>query len=450
MEETDGFVEELEGVLPGRVTKNVSAFLRDWWPLLWITDEVQGKASAAVRPINASEVSKLLDFASAKGIPVYVHGGGSSVTGASIPSSGIVVDMSGMSQVLDIDEANRTVTVQAGARLKELEAKLNDKGFTLSQFPQSMDLVTVGGFISTMGTGQYSTRYGSAEDCVLRLEVVLPNGDVVWTRNRGAPRSSVGPDLARLFIGAEGSLGVVTAAELKIHKLPKIVWKAAYQFLEFEQAVEASKALLELDVRPAVCRVYNELESMFQFEEHSCVMILLYHFNSERATSAVREDVAAVLEENATPIDPALVDRWLEKRFNFRDDIDAIKRMGLTLETVELGVKWTRLYELYVDFVSTLVSMKGVSGVGAHVSHLYDQGACIYFTILHEPRREVYSSLWSVAAKTSKAHDATISHHHGVGILKKVYAKDEVPVKLLEAIKQAVDPTAVLSPDRFP
>jgi len=432
------------------VTKNVSAFLKDWWPLLWITDEVQGKAEAAVRPLNAGELSKLLDFASSKGVSVYVRGGGSSVTGASIPGGGVVVDMSGMSQVLDIDEANRTVTVQAGAKLKDVEAKLNEKGFTLSQFPQSLELVTIGGFISTMGTGQFSTRYGGIEDSVLRLEVVLPTGEAIWTRTRGSPRSSVGPDLARLFVGAEGALGIVTAAELKMRKLPKSVWKAAYQFAEFEQAVEASKALMDLDVRPAACRVYNELESMFQFEEHASIMLLVYHFDSEKISAAVRDEVTAVLEENATPVDPGLVDRWLEKRFNFRDDIDAVKRMGLTLETVEMGVKWTRLYELYVDLVSTLVSQKGISGVGAHVSHMYDQGACVYFTVLHEPRKDVYSALWSVAAKTAKAHDATISHHHGVGILKKVYAKDEVPVKLLESIKQAVDPVGVLSPDRFP
>lgn len=432
------------------MTKNVSAFLKDWWPLLWITDEVEGKAAAAVRPINAVEVSKLVGFASVKGVPVYTHGGGSSVTGASIPSSGVVLDMSGMSQILDVDEANRTVTVQAGAKLKDVEAKLNDKGFTLSQFPQSLELVTVGGYISTMGTGQYSTRYGGVEDCVLRLEVVLPTGEVVWTRTRSSPRSSVGPDLAKLFVGAEGSFGVITAAELKIRKLPKFVWKAAYQFAEFEQAVEASKGLMELDVRPAVCRVYNELESMFQFEEHACIMLLIYHFNSEGMLASVRDEVTAALEENSSPVDPGLVDRWLEKRFNFREDIDAIKRMGLTVETVEMGVKWTRLYELYVDFVSTAAALKGISGVAAHVSHLYDQGACVYFTILHEPRREVYSALWSVAAKTAKTHDATISHHHGVGILKRVYAKDEVPSKLLEALKQAIDPTAVLSPDRFP
>jgi alkyldihydroxyacetonephosphate synthase len=123
--------------------------------------------------------------------------------------------------------------------------------------------------------------------------------------------------------------------------------------------------------------------------------------------------------------------------------------MGYTLETIEVAAKWSRIVELYYDTMNTLGGVKGVSGVGAHLSHIYDQGACVYFTVLFEPDKDTYWTVWEAMAKVTKTHDATISHHHGVGILKRLYARDEVPTWLLKKIKQAVDPGGILSPDRL-
>ena len=432
------------------MTREVGPYLKDWWPLTWISDEVIGDAVAAVQPMNLDELVKLVNFAASARVPLHIHGGGSSVTGASIPSKGVVVDMQKMNQVLDLDETNRTVTVQGGAKLKTLEARLGEKGFSLFQYPQSLELVTVGGYVSTLGTGQYSSLYGGIEDSVLRLEVVLPSGEVVWTRKRGAPRSSVGPDLSRLFLGAEGMLGVVTAAELKIHRIPNHVWKAAYTLPSFESGVAASKLLLELDLKPAVCRLYNEVESAFQFNEGKPILLLVYHANSSKVMEAVREEVTAQLEGSSTPADPSLVDRWLEKRFNFREDIENVRKMGYTLETIEVAAKWSRITELYADAMTTLAEVQGVAGVGAHLSHIYQQGACLYLTVLFEPNRDVYWALWEAVAKITKTHDATISHHHGVGILKRAFARDEVPTRLTKRIKEALDPEGIFSPGRLP
>jgi alkyldihydroxyacetonephosphate synthase len=448
MEEADRVVEELEGVLPGRVTREVGAYLKDWWPLTWITDETLGSALAAVKPMNVAEVVAVVKLAASSKVPLYIRGGGSSVTGASIPSGGIVVDMQGMNQILDFDAENRTVTVQAGMRLRSLEEKLGEKGFSLFQAPQSLELVTVGGYISTLGTGQFSSLYGGVEDSVLRLELVLSSGEVVWTRRRGAPRSSVGPDLSRLFLGAEGSLGIITAAELRIHRLPKHVWKSAYTLQSFESGVAAAKLLLDLDLKPAVCRLYNETESAFQFGEGKPTLLLVYHSNSERILQDTGDEVAATLEGSAIPADPSLVETWLEKRFNFREEIDSVRKMGYVPETMEVATKWSRIVELYYDAMNTLGGIAGVSGVGAHLSHIYEQGACIYFTVLFEPNRDTYFALWEAMAKVTKTHDATISHHHGVGILKRSYARDEVPTELSKKIKRALDPERILSPDR--
>ncbi len=432
------------------MTREVGAYLKDWWPFTWISDEPLGSALAAVKPTNVDHVAAVVKFASSNKVPLYVHGGGSSVTGASIPTRGVVVDMQGMNQILDLDETNKTVTVQGGAKLKQVEAKLNQAGFSLFQFPQSLELVTVGGYISTLGTGQYSSLYGGIEDSVLRLEVVLPTGEVIWTRKRGAPRSSVGPDLSKLFLGAEGSFGIITAAELKIHRLPKHVWKAAYTLANFESGVAAVKLLLELDVKPAVCRLYNEVESAFQFNDAKPILLLIYHANSSKVLDDVREEVAAQLGGSSLAADAALVDRWLEKRFNFREDIEAVKKMGYTLETIEVAAKWSRIVEMYADIMTTLSDVQGVAGVGVHLSHIYDQGACLYLTVLFEPNRDTYWTIWETMAKITNTHDATISHHHGVGILKRAYARDEAPMGLTKRLKRALDPDGTLSPDRLP
>lgn len=450
MEAGDDLAQELRELLPGRVTTDVEAYLKDWWPLLRISDQAFGSALAAVKPVNVDELTRLINFASSKGVSLYVRGGGSSVTGASIPSGGIVVDTSSLNQILDLDESNRTVTVQAGVRLKNLEAKLNERGFTLSQFPQSFELATVGGFISTMGSGDYSTLYGGVEDSVLRLEVALPSGEVVWTRRRGAPRSSVGPDLSRIFIGAEGSLGIVSAAELKIRRLPDHVWKAAFTFANFEDAVNASRALSGLDVKPAVCRANNEVESQLQFNEKNCTLILVYHFGSEAVMGAVKEEVLAALGGNATPADPKLVETWLESRFNVKEQIDSMQSLGYAMETIEVAAKWSRLLELYYDVMGPLGDLRGVGGVRVQVSHLYEQGGSLSFTVLFQPNKEIYWKMWESVDKAVRAHDATISHHHGVGILKKVYAKNEIPIDLLRKVKQAIDPEGIFSPDRLP
>ncbi len=448
MDEPSKVAEELQSLVPGRVLANVESYLKDWWPLIAISPEEKGSVLAVVKPVNVDEVAAVVKFAASEGLRIMCRGGGSSVTGASVPHDEIVVDVTGINQVLDLDENNRTVTVQAGIKLSDLEPKLTKKGFTLGQFPQSFELVTVGGYISTMGTGQFSSRYGGVEDSVVRLQVVLPNGEVIWTRNRSTPRSSVGPDLSRLFIGAEGIFGIVTAAELKLHRLPNHTWKAAYIFEDFATAVGSGKALMELDLKPAVCRVYNEVEASFQFGGPKPVLLLVYNFASGRVMEAVTKEVEEAVGASGIQGDAGLVDTWLEKRFAFREQIDSFGKMGLMVDTVEMASKWTVVLENYADVMTTLSAIDGVSAVGAHVSHLYEQGACTYFTIIFKPDVGLYWDIWNSLSQIAERHGATLSHHHGVGILKAGLVRKEFPRSLTNLLKKGVDPAGTMSPRR--
>jgi alkyldihydroxyacetonephosphate synthase len=432
--------EELQNIVPGRVVADAKAYLKDWWPLLSISQEGGASAMAAVRPQNVDEVAKVVKYAASNRLRVLARGGGSSVTGASVPHGEILIDLTGLNQVLDIDENNRTVTAQAGVKLGDLEPKLSKAGFTLGQFPQSFELATIGGYVSTMGTGHFSGKYGGIEESVIRIQAVLPDGEVVWTRNRRTPRSSVTPDLSRLFIGAEGAFGIVTAAELRLHRVPRHTWKAAYVFDDFSTAVGSGKALMELDLKPAACRIYNEVEASIQFGIQKPVVVLVYTFSSALVMDAVAREVAETIGSGGSSGEPSIADAWLDKRYALREEAEAVEKMGYMLDVVEIGCRWSVVLDLYVDVVTTLSSISGVSAVGATVSHLYEQGACTDFSVILKPDVAVYWDVWGALSQVAERHDATLSHHHGTGVLKAGLVRKEFPRGLFKLLKDGVDP----------
>jgi len=448
VDEPNKVAEDLQNLVPGRLVTDVKAYLKDRWPLLSISDEGDAAVLAAVKPQNVDEVARVVRYAGSTGLRILSRGGGSSVTGASVPHGEIVIDLTGLNQVLDIDENNRTATVQSGVKLGDLEPRLSKAGFTLGQFPQSFEIATVGGYISTMGTGHYSGRYGGIEESVIRVQAVLPDGDVIWTRNRSTPRSSVGPDLSRLFIGAEGAFGVVTAAELRLHRLPRHTWKAAYVFNDFSAAVGSGRSLMDLDLKPAVCRVYNEMEASIQFGTPRPVMLLLYTFSSATVMEALVKEATDSVGSGGTAGDPSIVDAWLEKRFALSGTAEAVRKMGYMLDNAEIACRWSVVLESYADAVTTLAAVDGVYAVGAVVSHLYDQGACTDFSIVFKPEVSIYWDVWNTLSQVAERHDATLSHHHGIGILKAGLVRKEFPRGLLRLMKDGLDPKGTMSPRR--
>ena len=175
---------------------------------------------AVAYPHDQDEVARLLEWAHERRIAITPWGAGSSVTGAPLPlTGGVTVDLSRMDAVVSIDHVNLLTTAQAGVRGERLERALNDAGLTLGHSPQSLDRSTVGGWVATRATGQFSSRYGGIEDLVMALTAVLPTGEVVQTQP--AVRPPFGPDVNALFIGAEGTLGIVTKVTLRVVPLPE-------------------------------------------------------------------------------------------------------------------------------------------------------------------------------------------------------------------------------------
>lgn len=372
------------------------------------------------------------------------------MTGASLPEHTVVLDMSHMGRVLRVDLENMFVEVEAGAKLCDVEAQLNGLGYTLGQFPQSFHLATVGGYISTMGTGEYSGRYGGVERVCLSLRVVLADGSILETRPTLAPRSSAGPDLTALFVGAEGTLGVIVSARLRIHRLDRHVLKLAYSFQDFIGAASSGRRLLGLDVQPSVFRAYDEADAAFTLGQARPTLLLIYGFSSQRVLEAIKGEVEGVLEEAGGRVDdPALVDRWLEQRFRYGEALAALRAHGYIAETADLAAPWTSLENLYCELKNELRAQEGVVGVGAHVSHIYGQGACLYLTVVLRASTKAYGELWERIHAACRRHGATVSHHHGVGKLKSHMVRDETPHTLLERIKRALDPTTTMNPGKL-
>ncbi len=207
---------------------------RDWWPLAvrWaLGGEVPAVASAVARPASASEVAAVLAICHDARVPATVMGGRSGVCGNSVPVfGGVLIDLTGLGGVVAVDDESLLVDVRAGTFGDVFEAGLREEqGLTLGHWPQSIALSTVGGWLACRWAGQYSTRYGKIEDMVVGLEVALADGRLIRTGGT-APRAATGPDLTQLFVGGEGTLGVITEARLRAHPLPAAERRAAFGF----------------------------------------------------------------------------------------------------------------------------------------------------------------------------------------------------------------------------
>ena len=205
----------------------------------------------SVLPSSTDEVRQVVLLANREKIPIIPYGGGSGLMGGALSvHAGIVIDLRRMSQILEIDTEARSVRVQAGTVLEELEKRLNREDFILGHDPWTLPVATVGGAISTNSMGYRGGLYGSMGDQVLGLEAVLPNGEVL--RTRAVSKSSAGIDLKSLFIGGEGCFGIITEATIRIFPAPEKRALHALRFESFEVGYRAIQEMFRQRVRPAL------------------------------------------------------------------------------------------------------------------------------------------------------------------------------------------------------
>ncbi len=429
---------------------------RDWWPLamIWALDrQVGARASVVARPADATEVSAVLRVCNDARVPVTAAAGRSGVCGGSIPlHGGVVMDLTRLTGIVSVDASSMIVDARAGTFGDVLEDELRvDHAATVGHWPQSIALSTVGGWLACRGAGQLSTRYGKIEDMVVGLDVVLADGTQVTTG--GAPRSAVGPDLNQLFVGSEGTLGVITGARLRLHPAPATDKRAAFAFGSFADGLDACRRILRRGATPAVLRLYDAIEGdrSYQTGERHVLLVL------DEGDAHLVDAVMAIIEEEcrgAERLDDGLVGRWMEHR-NDVTALEALIRRGFVVDTMEIAAPWSLLPSIYERATEAIRSVEHALVASAHQSHAYSDGACLYFTFAGSPpaeaREEFYRAAWDAGTRAVLAGGGALSHHHGVGLNRARYVRDALgsAFGVLEATKRALDPNGILNPGKL-
>ncbi|HEY8545020.1 MAG TPA: FAD-binding oxidoreductase [Acidimicrobiales bacterium] len=432
---------------------------RDWWPLAmqWAADgQVAGLAGVVARPARADEVAAVLAVCDEARVPVTAAAGRSGVCGASVPLyGGVVLDMTGLAGIRDVDGTSLVLDVAPGTFGDHLETALRtEHGVTLGHWPQSVALSTVGGWLACRSAGQLSGRYGKIEDMVLGLDVALADGRIVHTG--GAPRSAVGPDLNQLFVGSEGTLGVITGARLRLHPAPVAERSGAWLVDGFVAGLEVLRRIVQRGATPAVLRLYDPAESQrtYHTEDGQALVLVLDEGDPtmvDATMAVVADEMAAV---GATDAPAGHVEHWLERR-NDVAALEALISRGYTVDTMEVAGPWATLPAIYEATVAALLGVEGTIAASAHQSHSYPSGGCLYFTFAGQvdaDRRDAYyRDLWDAGQRAVLAHGGALSHHHGVGVNRGRFMTEALgeAFQVLVAAKQALDPHGILNPGKL-
>ncbi len=438
---------------------------RDWWPISikWaIGGSVPALPTVVARPASTEEVAKVIAICSEFHIPVTTSAGRSGVCGGAVPLfGGIVLDMIDMTGISDIDDTSLTVRAAAGTFGPPLEEELRTNGFTLGHWPQSFDISTLGGWLACRSAGQYSTRYGKIEDMARGLEVVMADSTVIHT-GFNAPKAATGPDLSQLFLGSEGTLGVITEARLSIRPLPELSDHRTWIFSNFSDGLEACRMILRRGATPAVMRLYDAQESTLHFETDAGCVLIVYDEADPGLLSwtlqVVDQECAA---QHASLGDNGLVDKWFDKR-NDVSVLAPLYKSGIVVDTIEVAASWKNLPGLYKSCMSALQSLPETLYASAHLSHSYNDGACMYMTFAGQPTDDqeaqeqnpselYYNAAWRRTMESVMSTGGSISHHHGIGIQRASYLRTVLgqawPV--MESIKNSLDPEGILNPGKL-
>jgi alkyldihydroxyacetonephosphate synthase len=487
-------------------------YARDLWPRHHIAvraGRIAEHAPGAVAwPEDSEQLARLIRWCSDEGIGVVPYGAGSGVCGGVLPSPDtLVVDLKRLQRVRTLDRERNLLEVESGALGIRIEEDMERAGFTIGHFPSSILCSTVGGWVAARGAGQCSGRYGKIEDMVASIECIDGRGERVTLQRRNA-----GPDLTPLWIGSEGILGFITAATLRLHPKSEARVYGAFSFPTMEQGWEAIRAIYQEGLRPAVCRLYDPLDSMMARRKLAkgarktsgasarsrsaaglrnlglgnmalrnllrvpgalnaaietlgnrafgdCTLVVVFEGPHGESLEQMRRtrDVARRGDGRDLGEEPAR--HWYRHRYSVSYRQAPMFMMGAFVDTMEVAAPWSRFSDLYS-------SVKKALGrdvlVMAHMSHAYPDGCSIYFTFAasesdDRAAEERYDRAWRRAMDAAIEAGGTLSHHHGVGRSKAPRMGDELGlgVELVGAIRDAVDPHGIfnrgaLLPERPP
>lgn len=419
---------------------------------------------AVVRPGSHDEVAAVLALAVEHHLAVVPFGGGTSVTGGLVAArqgyAGVLsLDLVRMKRLVSVDHVSMTAVLEPGLRGPEAEALLAAEGLTLGHYPQSFEYASIGGFAATRSSGQTSAGYGRFDSLVVGLTVATPRGRVDLG---SAPANAAGPDLRQLFLGSEGTFGVITAVTVRVRKLPEVKVYEGWRWPSFADGAAAMRTLAQSGLLPTVLRLSDESETAINLADPAaiggsgspdCLMITGYE-GDPSAVEAKRAAVTAVLAGlGGVSAGTAPGEKWSHGRFDAPYLRDSMLDAGVLVETLETATFWSNVPRLYDDVKAALTGALGdPSIVLCHISHVYETGCSLYFTVAAKEAADglaQWEKAKTAASDAMIAAGATITHHHAVGTDHKPWFAQEVGplgVSVLRAVKADLDPTGVLNP----
>lgn len=446
-----------ECVLSDATTRNNSS--HDTWPLstkLKRLGRHEYCADVVVQVTSEEQIKRVLEIATAHDVPVTPRGLASSVTGQPLPTrGGIVLDLSRLAEHREINTSNLTVEVSAGYNGGRLEDELQKVGYTLGHSPQSLYRSSVGGWVSTLATGQFSSYYGGIEDLITAYTVILATGETI--RLKASPRAAMGPDLRQVFIGSEGTLGIITSVQLKIFPLPQTRLFETVELPDVESGLAVMREQAMLGLRPFLLRFYDEAEARHAMQNPAQNKPVLF-LGTQGLTAVAKAEMDACLEiirrHDGKTLGPEGALKWMERRFDFSTVEKLLETDGGFAETIEMAHTWDGIVPLYHALKNTLEPL--AAEVLSHFSHVYTQGTSIYMILLGKEKSdeqavEKLQSIWQKTMRVCLEHGAELSHHHGGGLIRSPYSRESLASAhiLLRRIKQAVDPNGVLNPGKL-
>lgn len=448
----------------------VAAEMSDWWPGALRVAQPDAEGSIVVRPDSIDATIATVRLLRGTGLRILPMGGRSNVVGALGPRPATAaLDLRGLNRIDPVNRVDGTVRAEAGVFGGTLETSVGREGYTLGHYPQSLEISTLGGWISTRASGSFSTLYGGIERHIVGLEVVLADGTLVVQPAR--PRAIAGPAILDLFVGAEGRLGLVVAARLIVHPTPEARIFRSFLVTSMTDTLSCLRELIQRGATPAVVRLYDATETTalghsWHLELEDCLLILAFDGVREIAEATDRIVTTALVGSGARDIGTEAAQRWYAGRYGYGWLIDgngivegatgvSVVRPGILADAIEVCATWAVLGGVIEAGREALLGT--ADEVWSHVSHAYPHGASVYFIFFVRRASDVeavdaHRRAWSATMQAVLEAGGGIEHHHGIGRARAAWraAENGYVERLRGSVELALDPEGLFTREPLP
>ena len=439
---------------------------------------IENVPDAVVYPDTTEQVEQIVAYCVKNKIPLYVYGGGSSVTrGMEAVKGGITLDMrKRFNKVISFNEIDQTITVQAGMSGPDLEKTLQNapelfgakRQYTCGHFPQSFEYSSVGGWTVTRGAGQNSTYYGTITDIVLSQKYATPIGTI---KTSHYPREATGPNLNQIMMGSEGTFGVLTEVTLRVFRwMPENRKRFSYMFKNWQVAMDAAREMMQCECGYSsvfrlsdpeethlMLKLYNVDETpleplldKFGYKDMERCMFLGFTDGEKGFSKNVAKNIAKIaLKHGAMPMTGYVTKSWEKGRFNDPYLRDSMMDFSIVTDTLECTVNWSNMAQVHRDVRKVCHALPNTV-VTTHMSHCYPQGANLYFIFITKMNDEkAFKEYHTTILDAIQKSGAAISHHHGIGKMFAPWLEGYIGEKeygVFKVLKNYFDPDYLMNP----